>query len=184
MNRGKRPLFTGARVKWYSQVRIQGVLRSSRRRENVPTPGHSPAWSRSVAYGAVSRSMRSTSSRGMWMAPANLSALSTPRSTISWTSPGVRSRYSAASHKVTCLRFLSSILQTSLPGKGFSKQPFQVLGCIGGPPSRSFPPSVLATPALRRARRSTPWPSSPCRPRSRSPGRRRCAGRRNRGLAS
>lgn len=41
------------------------------------------AKSRNVFYGAVSRSMRSTSSRGMWIAPANLSALSTPRSTIS-----------------------------------------------------------------------------------------------------
>jgi hypothetical protein len=38
---------------------------------------------RSVFYGAVSRSIRSTTSRGMWTAPANLSALITPRSTIS-----------------------------------------------------------------------------------------------------
>src|SRR5687767_1110942 len=40
---------------------------------------------RPVFYGAVSRSMRSTSSRGRWIAPANLSALSSPRSTISST---------------------------------------------------------------------------------------------------
>src|SRR5215218_11014927 len=72
---------------------------------------------RSVFYGAVSRSMRSTSSRGMWIAPANFSALSTPRSTISCTFPGVRSRYSAASTTVTFLRLLSSTLITSPPGK-------------------------------------------------------------------
>src|SRR5215213_4953449 len=78
---------------------------------------------RSVFYGAVSRSMRSTSSRGMWIAPANLSALSTPRSTISWTFPGVRSRYSAASHRVTFLRVSSSTLLTSLTGKDGSGPP-------------------------------------------------------------
>jgi hypothetical protein len=76
---------------------------------------------RPVYYGAVSRSMRSTSSRGMWIAPANLSALSTPRSTISSTVVGVRPRYSAASHMVTFMRFLSSTLLTSQPGKDWGR---------------------------------------------------------------
>jgi hypothetical protein len=60
---------------------------------------------------------------------------------------------------------------------------FPAVGGVGFP-STSSRPTALATRALRRARRRTPWPSSPCRPRSPLPRRRRYAGRRSRGSTS
>src|SRR5215218_9215878 len=108
-------------VEWELQQCFPECARPTGDRRVRTTRGHAQrfkdATPRSVFYGAVSRSMRSTSSRGMWTAPANLSGLSTPRSTISWTIPGVRPRYSAASTTVTFLRLLSSTLITSPPGK-------------------------------------------------------------------
>ncbi len=119
-------------------------------------------------HGAVSRSMRSTSSRGMWTAPANLSALSTPRSTISWTVVRVRPRYSAASVTVIFLRFLSSTLITSSPGKDWGRNTPAKLG-YPGPVSTWYSYSVRCPPtsapvracARQRSRRGPAWPSPP-----------------------